>query len=471
MPMSQPTPPVPTPRTERLEPGSLREQRQNLADTCEELLRAGDEATLRLVLHSHHAADLADLMRRLGEENGHRILALLGPGLAAQTLAAADTATALPAASGLDEGTLSAVVSQMAPDAAADLLAELPSDLCGRLLEQMEAEQAAEIEELLAHAGESGGGIMTSRLIAVRDSITVSDAVHYLREWAGDEEILSLFVVVDDGRLTGTLSLRRMLLAEPETVIEDLVEPDPISVQVDVDQEEIARIFAEYDLLAVPVVGRGRRVGGAGHRRRYRRRDPRRGDRGHLRDGGDELGRDRRALDPRGHGAAAALASALPRGDPGMRSGDRSLRGSVVPPRRADPLRAGDHGDGGNSGIQTSTVTVRSLATEDFPQRNLLHVVRRKLRTALGMGLFLGLLVGGVAGVWAETGIVAACVGAAMAAAIVLSALLGAVVPLLFRALGIDPAVSSGPLITTLNDVLSLGIYFAIAAAVLRVWN
>ena len=114
---------------------------------------------------------------------------------------------------------------------------------------------------------------------------------------------------------------------------------------------------------------------------------------------------------------------------------------------------------------------MRNLATEDFPQRNLLHVVWRELRTALGLGLFLGLLVGGVAGVWAETGIVAACVGAAMAAAIVLSALLGAVVPMGFRGLGIDPAVSSGPLITTLNDVLSLVIYFAIAAAVLQVWQ
>ncbi len=224
--MSQSTPEL-KPRKERLEPGSLREQRQTLADTCGELLRAGDEGTLRLVLNSHHAADLADLVRRLGKEIRPRIFGLLGAGLAAQTLAAAD------------------------------LLAELPPDLCGRMLEQMESGQAAEIEELLAHAEESGGGIMTSRLIAVRDSITVSESVHYLREWAGDEEILSLFVVDDDGRLTGTLSLRRLLLAEPETVIEDLVEPDPISVQVDVDKEEIARIFAEYDLLAVPVVEEG----------------------------------------------------------------------------------------------------------------------------------------------------------------------------------------------------------------------
>ena len=103
--MSQSAPPELKPRKERLEPGSLREQRQTLADTCGELLREGDEGTLRLVLNSHHAADLADLVRRLGEESRPRILGLLGAGLAAQTLAAADAATARAAASGLQEGT------------------------------------------------------------------------------------------------------------------------------------------------------------------------------------------------------------------------------------------------------------------------------------------------------------------------------------------------------------------------------
>ena len=82
--MAQPTPPELTPRKERLEPGSLLEQRQTLADTCAELLRTGDESTLRLVLNRHHAADLADLVRRLGEEESRRILGLLGQSLAAR---------------------------------------------------------------------------------------------------------------------------------------------------------------------------------------------------------------------------------------------------------------------------------------------------------------------------------------------------------------------------------------------------
>ena len=335
----------------------------------------------------------------------------------------------------------------------------------------MEAEQAAEIEELLAHSEESGGGIMTSRLIAVRDSLTVSDAVHYLREWAGDEEILSLFVVDDDGRLTGTLSLRRLLLAEPETVIEDLVEPGPISVQVDVDQEEIARIFAEYDLLAVPVVEEGGEL--VGQVTVDDIVDV-------IRDEATEDIYEMAAMSSEEIGEHSTFAVMRRRLPWLLLCLAGTLACGAVIDRFEDLLsRLGAlilfvpaiMAMGGNSGIQTSTVTVRSLATENFPQRNLMHVVWRELRTALGMGLFLGLLVGGVAGMWAEAGVVAACVGIAMAAAIILSALLGAVVPLLFRTLGIDPAVSSGPLITTLNDVLSLAIYFAIAAAVLRIWN
>ena len=469
--MSRSTSPEQTPRKERLEPGSLLEQRQTLLETCSELLRTGDEAALRLVLNSHHAADLADLVRRLKEEEGTRVLGLLSPVLAARTLAAADTATALVATGAMNEGMLTAIVSQMAPDDAADLLAELPSDLGGRVLVQMEAELAVEIEKLLAHAEESGGGIMTSRLVAVRDSITVSDAVHYLREWAGDEEILSLFVVDDDGRLTGTLSLRRMLLAEPETLISELVEPDPISVQVDVDQEEIARIFAEYDLLAVPVVEEGGEL--VGQVTVDDIVDV-------IREEATEDIYEMAAMSSEEIGERSTLAVMRRRLPWLLLCLAGTLACGAVIDRFEDLLsRIGAlilfvpaiMAMGGNSGIQTSTVTVRSLATGEFPQRNLLLVVWRELRTAVGMGLFFGLLVGGVAGMWSEAGIVAACVGTAMAAAITLSALLGAVVPLVFRALGIDPAVSSGPLITTLNDVLSLAIYFAIAAAVLQLWN
>jgi magnesium transporter len=123
---------------------------------------------------------------------------------------------------------------------------------------------------------------------------------------------------------------------------------------------------------------------------------------------------------------------------------------------------------GGNSGIQTSTVTVRSMAMGILHRHEIRQALWREFRVAAGMGLFLGIVVFAVAYLWTGGSTVAPCAGVAMFAAIVLSAILGATIPLVFRAFGIDPAVASGPLITTLNDILSLGIYFGVATALLR---
>ncbi len=126
---------------------------------------------------------------------------------------------------------------------------------------------------------------------------------------------------------------------------------------------------------------------------------------------------------------------------------------------------------GGNTGVQTSTVTVRSLATGQLQAGEIRPAVFRELRIALSMGTFLGALVFGVAYLWTGDLLVGGCVGLAMLAAVVLSAALGALIPLLFRILGMDPAVASGPLITTLNDVLSLIIYFSTAVFLLSRWG
>ena len=122
---------------------------------------------------------------------------------------------------------------------------------------------------------------------------------------------------------------------------------------------------------------------------------------------------------------------------------------------------------GGNTGIQTSTVTVRSLATGQLQPGDAFRLIFRELRIALVIALCLGALTFVVARVWLGGTLVGGCVGLAMFAAIVLSACLGAVIPLVFLRTGIDPAVASGPLITTLNDCLSLTIYFGIAVLLL----
>ena len=125
---------------------------------------------------------------------------------------------------------------------------------------------------------------------------------------------------------------------------------------------------------------------------------------------------------------------------------------------------------GGNTGIQTSTVTVRRLATGQLQSGDLWGSVWRELRVSLGMGLFLGLLVFVVARLWTGSFLVGGCVGVAMFAAVVVAAVMRAAIPLFFRTTGIDPAIASGPLLTTLNDGLSLLIYFFTAAALLSLF-
>jgi magnesium transporter len=124
---------------------------------------------------------------------------------------------------------------------------------------------------------------------------------------------------------------------------------------------------------------------------------------------------------------------------------------------------------GGNSGVQTSTVTIRNMAAGASPSGSLLRAVSRELRIALTMGLLVGLLVYVVARVWTGDPVVGWCVGLAMCAAILLSAGLGAMIPIAFQRMGYDPAVASGPLITTMNDTLSLIIYFNVSIFLLHI--
>lgn len=454
--------------SDMLQAGGLLERREALLETTRGALEAEDVGTLRLILNDQHAADLAELLRLLDEEERGKVLEVVSEPLAAQVLAETDVPTARQMTADLGEEALSDLVEEMAPDDAADVLGDLPDDQTERVLGFMEHEDAEQVRELMMHPEDSGGGIMTSRLVAVRQSLTVADAVDNLREWADEDEILTIFVVDEERRLIGSVPLRRMLLATSDTLISDLVEPDPITVQADMDQEEIAEIFAAYDLLALPVVDEdGELVGQV------------------TVDDIVQVIREEATEDIYEMAAISseeleerAVFGVMRRRLPWLlfclvgtllSGGVLELFSGVL--ATLTPLVLfvpAIMAMGGNSGIQTSTVTVRSLATGYLHTRDIRRTVWRELRVAGGMGVILGLLVYFVARLWTDSGAVAQCAGIAMFGAVVLSAVLGAVVPLMFRALRIDPAVASGPLITTLNDVLSLLIYFGIASVVLQ---
>jgi magnesium transporter len=456
---------------EGLQTASVAERREILLETSRELLDAGELNSLRLILNSQHPADLADLVRQLGEDNKPRIFELLAESVAAGVLAELDTSTMLEVAQGLDEEELSELVGEMEPDDAADLLSELPEEQSEKVLELLEHEEAEEVRELLEHEEDTGGGIMTSRLVAVREEMSVAAAIAHLREWADEDQIFYIYAVDKQEHLLGTVSIRRLLLARPEVLIRDLTRGEPIAVHTDTDQEEIARLFQEYDLLALPVVdGEGRLVGQVT-----------------VDDIVDVIAEE--ATEDMYVMAATSSEEREERSVLGVVRrrlpwllvclGGTLLSGGVIEAFHETLARVSAlllfvpaiMAMGGNTGIQTSTVTVRSLATGQLQSGAVLKTIGRELSIALVMGLVLGGVVFAVSQVWTGALVVGSCVGLAMLAAIVFSAGMGALVPLFFRSVGIDPAVASGPLITTLNDVLSLAIYFTIAASLLSIWG
>lgn len=439
------------------------ERRVILLETTREALRRDDLETLCLILNDQHPADLAEVIRVLGDEDQQKTIELLGESLAAGVLGELDLESMLRAANGLEEEQLSDIVEEMAPDDAADVLAELSEETSARVLDLMEGDEVDHVRELMAHAEDTGGGIMTSRLVAVGEHVTVGEATELLRAVSVTEEILAVYVVDAEQHLIGVASLRSMLLATGSTLMGSLADSEAMRVRPEMDQEQIAALFADYDLVVLPVVdASGMLVGQVTI---------------------DDI------VDVIREEATEDIVTMAATSSEEMEV--RSVFGVI---RHRIPwlllclcgtlLSGGviDYFDGllaatgtlilfipaimamgGNSGIQTSTVTVRSLATGRLRSGEISQALWRELRVAVVMALFLGLLVFGVAWLWTGGSPVAICVGLAMFAAVVLSALLGAAIPLLFRAVSIDPAVASGPLITTLNDVLSLLIYFGIA--------
>jgi len=319
----------------------------------------------------------------------------------------------------------------MAPDDAADVLADLPGQHGERVLSLMAHPEAQVVRELMEHPEDSGGGIMTSRLVSVAAAATVADAVDLLRARVGEssEEPLAVFVV-DDDRLVGTVSLHRMLLADSHESMGAIADREPITVRADMGQEEIAEIFADYDLLAMPVVdASGTLVGQVTVDDIVDViQEEATEDNLKMAATSSEEMEDRSVLSVMRHRLPWLLfclvGTLLSGGVLDLFSGVLATLSPLV--LFVPAIMA----MGGNSGIQTSTVTVRSLATGILLPEQVHRALWRELRVATLMGMFLGLVVFAVAYVWTDGSTVAPCAGIAMFAAVVLSAVLGATIPI-----------------------------------------
>ncbi len=200
-------------------------------------------------------ADIADILEQLDVEEAGVMLGRLDTETAADTLNEVEASRQPELLSELDPERASDLLEILPPDDAADILAEMPQDEAERLLNLMPTEDAQPIRELLRYGPETAGGIMTTEVLSLSQQLTVEEALAYLRQHSAHlEMIYYLYIVDDEKHLVGVVSLRELVVADPKTRLRDLMDPDVIKVSTDTDQEEVAKVIAKYDLLAVPVV-------------------------------------------------------------------------------------------------------------------------------------------------------------------------------------------------------------------------
>jgi magnesium transporter len=432
-------------------------------------LERDDLAGAAAIIEALRPPDKADLFTELDDKAQVALLPELKPADSADILAEMDDEEAAELVAALSTDVLIRIVDEMEPDEAADLLGDIPPKQAQAVLAGLE--DPDEIRPLLLHPDDSAGGLMTSEFLALRRRMTAAEAIQAIHTWKPDaNSIYYLFVVDRHGRLCGVVSLRRLIVADPDTPIAEIMDLDVISVQVGTDQEECARLMSRYDLLALPVVNADgvllgvitiddvvdvleeeatedfHRLGGA---------QPL--DRSYLDTGILTITRKR-------IGWLLLLFLTETLTGSVLRHFEDELE-SVVALAFFVPLLIGT---GGNAGSQTTSIIIRALAVGDIDLADALRALWHELRT----GLLLGLGMAGVAYVraltWGSTPALALTVSLAIFAIVVWANGLGSLLPLLAARLRIDPAIVSGPVMSTLVDATGLFIYFTIAHVILK---
>jgi magnesium transporter len=362
------------------------------------------------------------------------------------------------------------IVDRMSPDDRARLFDELPAKVVRRLLVDMNPAERSATALLLGYPDESAGRIMTSEFVTLRGSLTAAQALDRIRRLArSSETIYTLYVTDNSRRLLGTLSLRDLVVAQPDQRVEDLMTQEVVYVQTDTDQEEAALLIQHYDFLALPVVDREQRLVGivtvddlmdvieaevtediytAGG----------------VQSVGDDYFETNLLTVARKRVVWLLVLLVTNTATSAVIKGQEDLLQQVVILTAFIPLLIGA---GGNVGAQSSTVVIRGLNTEDVQPSDMAYIVGRETLA----GLLLGLLLGSAVTLWAfflEGNLgVALSVGLSLIAISLIATFAGAALPFLFKALKFDPALMSAPFITTAVDVLGVLIYLNIARLIL----
>ncbi len=447
-----------------------------LTETIRVLLETKKFNTLRDILVTMNPYDIAAIFEALQDEKMPILFRLLPKELAAETFVEMDDESQEFLIHGFSDSELKEIVDELFVDDAVDLIEEMPANVVKRILRTADKDMRKQINELLKYPDDSAGSIMTTEFITLRPDMTTEMALKRIRRTGLDKEtIYTCYVKDENNTLIGITTVKDLLLADDDDIVEDLMEDNVISVHTLDDQEIVAQMFSNYNFLALPVVDNEKRLVGIV-----------------TIDDAIDVIQEEATED------IEKMAAVLPSDKPYMKtsvwgiykkripwllvlmlsatftstiiSSFEGALASVIVLSSFIPMITGS---GGNAGSQASVSVIRSLSLGEIEFKSIFKVLWKEFRVSFFCGLtlaaanFVKLMIFDLRG--DENALmIALVVSLTLVGTIMMSKLVGSSLPLLASKIGFDPAVMANPLITTVCDSLSLLIYFAIATAVLN---
>ena len=406
-----------------------------------------------------------ELEERSPEETRERLEELPAE-LAVEVLEHMDPERASEVLTQLADAEAARLLGEMWPDNAVDVIEELPAERRRELLERMTPAEAAQIRRLIVYPHDTAGGLMSPDVVALPEDLTVEEAIERLRQMADEAETLYYAYVVDeDRRLRGVLSMRDLILSSPKTPIREILRRDVVTVPVDADAEEVARIFDRYHFLALPVVDQENRLLG-------------------IVTFDDVIDAIREEETEDMHRLVGVAPEDKPL-DPWHESLRRRLpwllinlvtafaaagvvaffEGTIAKVTALAVLMPIIAGQGGNAGSQTVTVVVRGMALGEVRPGEGWRIVLKEGLLGAVHGLVIGAIVALIAYMWQGDPTLGVVVALAMLFNLIMAGVFGALIPLGLRFVGADPALASTIFLTTVTDIC--GFFFLLGLGAL----
>src|SRR5918993_3011325 len=440
-------------------------------DSVKRLLRIGATANLLNLLQKQHPADLAQVFGSLLETERQAVFSVLverNGRLAMETVSEMGPEQGARLLTGRSAEEIAKLLQEIPSDDAAALIDYLPDELSTEVLELMRRRESAQVESLLEYGEQTAGRIMNPSVFALNEDLTVGEAITALQNSRDVEMVFYLYVVDARNHLVGVTSLRRLLLVSPETPLKRIMTADLISARVDMDQEEVARQVAAYNLLAIPVTDEENKLVGIitvddvidvikdeATEDIYRLAGVA-GDERAFTPAGESL---RKRVPWLGVNLGTAFLAALVVG---------LFEGTIEELAAIAMFMPVVAGMGGNAGMQTLTVIVRGIALGELTWTNARKALLKEIIVGVGNGVVLGIVAALIAWAMRANAALGFVLGAAMIVNMFVAATAGTLVPLGLRAANVDPALASSVFITTMTDMIGFFSFLGLATVFSR---